>query len=76
MTQQFSDGPGKAALAALNRTMTKKEKTSSSNSAPTIEISNIKRVDEVNYAAAGQAKLRRLGKPKIKHVEQSTTVET
>ena len=48
--EEFSDGP---ATAVLNRTMTKKEKRSSSNSAPTIEISNIKRADEVNYAAAG-----------------------
>ena len=63
--EEFSDGP---ATAVLNRTITKKER-SSSNSAPTIEISNIKRADEVNYAAAGQAKLRRLGRPKMKHVE-------
>jgi len=59
-TEEFSDGPGTAVLnnthTPMNRNR-KAEKRSKSGSPPseiaTIEISNINRIDEVHYAAAG-----------------------
>jgi hypothetical protein len=59
--------------------MTKKEKkngSSNSGISHPFEISNIKRADDLNYAAAGQAKLRKMFRDKIKTGEQSTTVKT